>query len=243
MAQKSIENIGAGAILGSVFPDLANVIGLHRDETHEMGLDFYRFCRTYYREHLDFARGIISHGANPQGVDFYADQSFDGQNQGYCFQRGSLIVDQVIKTCGIPPQMGLWKAHNFIEMAYDLITAERYSYLLKEFQEELADEGAIEDYSQILGQYFQIEASKIKGAFQKMPEFFCLDDVTPIHLTKKYAVQLQKRHGVVKSDPWAMSEVLEEALQLIEDEFTPFMEGVYERLALLLAQFPSQKKD
>ncbi|MCR6545611.1 hypothetical protein [Dehalobacterium formicoaceticum] len=237
-AQKLIENPGARAILGSVFPDLANVIGLHRDETHEMGLDFYRFCHNHYQEHLDFARGVISHGANPQGLDFYADQSFAGQNQGYCFQRGSIIVDQVVKTCGIPKQMGLWKAHNFIEMTYDVITAERYPYLLQDFQEALADKDAIEDCSMILGKYFQIDRGKIKAAFLKMPEFFCLNEVTPLHLAEKYALQLQKRHGIYQADPPAMAEVLAEARDLVEDEFMPFMDGVYERLCQLMAQFP-----
>lgn len=243
VAQNLIKNIGPRVILGGVFPDLANVIGLNRDATHEMGEDFYRFCRVYNEDFLDFAQAVISHGANPAGLDYYADQSYQGQDRGYCFQRGMPLVDQVVKTCGIPPQMGLWKAHNFIEMAFDVISAELYPSLADQFLTALEDGAALKDCSYILGRYFQLDGIKIEDAFLRMPGFFCLTDVTPFHLAKKYAVQLKKRHGVLTADPEAMSEVIQKAREMVEGEFLPFINDVFNRISHLLTQYPRGKKD
>lgn len=242
MAQNLIKNAESRVILGGVFPDLASVIGLNRDVTHEMGGDFYHFCRLYNEDFLDFAQAVISHGANPPGLDYYADQSYQEQDQGYCFQRGALLVDQVVKTCGIPPQMGLWKAHNFIEMAFDVISAESYPYLTEQFQAALEDQAALKDCSYILGRYFQLDGGKIEDAFQRMPNFFCLSDVTPLHLAEKYAMQLKKRHGVLTADPEAMSEVIQKAREMVEGEYLFFINDVFDRISRLLTQYPRKQR-
>jgi len=243
VAQNLIKDVGSRAVLGGVFPDLANVIGINRDVTHEMGEDFYRFCRIYDEDFLDFAQAVISHGANPPGLDYYADVSFEGQDTGYCFQRGAPLVDQVVKTCGIPPQMGLWKAHNFIEMAFDVISAELYPCLTEQFQAAIDDTRALKSCSYILGRYFQLDGTKIEDAFQRMPGFFCLSEVTPFNLAEKYAGQLRKRHGVLTADPEAMSEVIQEAREMVEGEFQSFMNDAQDRIAHLLTQYPRGKKD
>lgn len=240
MAQNLIKDGETRVILGGVFPDLANVIGIKRDQTHEMGGDFYYFCRSYDEELLDFAQAIISHGAKPPGLDHYADQAYQGQETGYCFQRGAYLVDKVIKSCGIPPEMGLWKAHNFIEMAFDVISSELYPILIDQFQRALKDMSRLKSCSAILGRYFQLDRTKIEDAFLRMPDFFCLIDVTPFNLAKKYARQLEKRHGVLTADPEAMAEVIQEAREMVEGEYASFMHDVEVKIAHLLTQYPSR---
>lgn len=238
MAQNLIKGVGTRVILGSVFPDLANAIGINRDQTHEMGRDFYSFCRSHDEGFLDFAQAIISHGANPPGLDYYADQSYQGQESGYCFQRGAFLVDKVIKSCGIPSKMGLWKAHNFIEMAFDVISVEFYPGLTEQFQAALEDIATIKSCSLILGHYFQVNEREIEEAFLRMSGFFCLNDVTPFNLAEKYARQLKKRHGVLTADPAAMAEVIKEAQEMVVGEYPSFMHDVEGKIAHLLTQYP-----
>ena len=242
VAQKLIKNSRSRVILGGVFPDLANVIGLNRDVTHEMGENFYHFCRVDYEDFIDFAQAVISHGANPPGLDYYADQSYQGQEPGYCFQRGEILVDQVIKACGIPPEMGLWKAHNFIEMAFDVISVKLYPSLPQKFEDALGDRAELEECSCILSKFFQIDQGKIAGAFLRMPEFFCLNDVTPFHLAEKYALQLKKRHGVLTANPEAMSEVIQKAQEIIEGEFLTFINHFYDKVSPLLTKYPRTQR-
>ncbi|HHT64056.1 MAG: hypothetical protein ACOX4H_04225 [Bacillota bacterium] len=243
VAQNLVKNDRSRAIIGGVFPDLANVIGLHRDVTHEMGHDFYRFCQENDKDFLDFAQAVISHGANPPGLDYYADQSYQEKEPGYCFQRAVPLVDQVIKTCAIPPQMGLWKAHNFIEMAFDVISVELYPVLPDQFEAALKDEGLLKSCSDLLGRYFHIDGGKVNDAFQKMPKYFCLRDVTPVNLAKKYAVQLKKRHGVLGADPQGIAEVIQEARKIVEEEFSSFLHDAVEKMSRLLLSYPTIKQD
>lgn len=238
VAQNLLNSAHPRIILGGVFPDLANVIGLHRDVTHEMGEDFYRFCQRQEENLLDFAQGVISHGANPPGLDYYADQSYRGQDQGYCFQRAVPLVERVVETCGIPPHMGLWKAHNFIEMAFDVISVELYPSLTDQFAAALADGAAVKACARILGGYFHIEEEKVETAFLRMPHFFCLTDVTSFHMAEKYALQLEKRHGVKNADPWGMAEVIQEAREMVQGEFTPFINGVLDEMTPFLSLYP-----
>lgn len=240
VAQKIIKNASSQAVLGSVFPDLANGIGLHRDITHEMGDEFYHFCREDGAENLEFAQAVISHGANPTCLDYYADQSYEGKEQGYCFQRGALLVDQVVAACAIPPGMGLWKAHNFIEMAFDVISVESYPNLTDQFQAALDDKRTVHDCSYLLGRFFQVDGAKIAESFLGMPRFFCLSNVTPIHLAEKYAIQLKKRHGVLKADPAAMADVIENARKIIEGEYISFINDAIDKIDHIMTQYPKE---
>ncbi|MGI6685453.1 MAG: hypothetical protein ACOX47_08300 [Bacillota bacterium] len=246
VAQNIISKDDPQVVFGGVFPDLAHGIGLNRDVTHEMGEDFYRFCREHDRSFLDFARAVISHGAKPPGLDYYADQSFEGKKHGYCFQRAVPLVEKVIKTCALPPQMGLWKAHNFIEMAFEVITVELNPVLPDQFLAALEDEAILKGCSDVLGCYFGINRARIFEAFQRMPDFFCLHDVTAVNLAKKYAMQLRKRHGVLKADPQGMTEVLEEARKIVSEEYSSFIRDAENKISLLLSQYPRDpraKKD
>lgn len=243
VAQNLIKKDDSQVIFGGVFPDLAHVIGLNRDTTHEMGRDFYSFCRDYDEDFLDFARAVISHGASPPGLDYHADQSYEGREPGYCFQRAVPLVDQVIKTCAIPHEMGLWKAHNFIEMAFDVISVELNPLLTEQFATALEDEKELKRCANLLGRYFHVDGAMINDAFQRMPDYFCLQDVTAFNLAEKYAAQLKKRHGVLKADPQGMAGVIEEAREIVTAEFSLFINDVEDKICQLLLQYPRAKKD
>ncbi|WP_148135634.1 hypothetical protein [Candidatus Formimonas warabiya] len=238
VAQTLLGNAHPRIILGGIFPDLGTAIGLNRDVTHAMGRDFYQFCREGNPEFLDFAQAVISHGSDPRGLDYYADQSFAGKDTGYCFQRAVPLVDKVVAACGIPPDMGLWKAHNFIEMAYEVIAVEKHPHLTESVFQALSDDQTVHRCSQVLARYFGLDTGKIEMTFRQMPHFFCLSQVTPLHLAEKYAVQLEKRHQVHTADIAAMTGVIQEAREQVEEEFPLFINGSLTLISPVITQFP-----
>lgn len=225
-------------VLGSIFPDLGNVVGLNRTITHEMGTGFFGFCRNDCPGLLDFARAVITHGSEPFGLDYFADENFQGYDQGYCFQRGSVLVKKVVQSCNLPPEMGYWKAHNFIEMAYELVTVERYPGVVDLVMETLHDLKIISQCSDALGQYFNMDISKIGITIARMPDFFCLSRVTPLNLAKKYALQLKIRHNITGSDLSAMAKVISEAREMIEGEYRTFLDDVLKEILEVLKHYP-----
>lgn len=225
-------------VLGAIFPDLGNAIGLNRKITHEMGTGFFGFCREDHQEYLPFSQAIISHGSSPCGLDYFADDSYLGADMGYCFQRALPLVPKVIEACHLPAEMGLWKAHNFIEMAYELLTVEKYPHLTGLVKAALQNDRMISDCSSLLGQYFNIDITRIGAVISNMPDLFCLEEITPHGLAEKYARQLQHRHQCDAADPAAMALVIEEAQAIVAGEFSSFIDFNIDQVGRMLKKFP-----
>ena len=117
--EKVLGELDNQSILGTIFPDMVISGCLDYDTTHKSGWKLYEFFKKEYPEFLGFARGTISHGVDPKGLDYYGDEKYRGIEKGYCFQKAMEIVDKVVG-CSIPKELGLWKAHNFIEMAIEV---------------------------------------------------------------------------------------------------------------------------
>jgi hypothetical protein len=241
VAQSLLKSTHHQVVLGGIFPDLGNIIGLNRSITHEMGAGFFGLCRDKYPQFLDFARAIITHCSYPHGLDYYADEGFEDRDTGYCFQRGAPFVDEVIKACALPPQMGLWKAHNFIEMAYEVISVKHYPFLTELLQDTLVDDAVITECSDLLGKYFNIDTSKITTIIKNMPSIFCISEVTPGNLAKKYAFFLKQRHGISQADPVAMAGIIRQAQESVEGEFHGFIDSCLAKIRVLLGKFDADQ--
>ena len=81
----------------------------------------------YKRQVFQLAFNI---GIAPEEFRHYADvykrQVYHHKRPGFCFQEGAKIAPLVEKYCKVPANMALWKAHNFIEIAFDVLTAAKY---------------------------------------------------------------------------------------------------------------------
>ena len=111
--------------LGSLFPDYGAYLGLGRNLCHEMGVDMYHFAAEHFPDHIDFALGAMTHGTALPGIDWYADEEYHDIRPGFCFQKAELICDEVKKCCNLPQNIAIWKTHNIIELAFDIITEKR----------------------------------------------------------------------------------------------------------------------
>src|SRR5258708_13283257 len=71
---------------------------------------------------------VLTHGSEPRGFDWYSDEQYRAplEARGYAFQRGQPLASAAAAACGLAEDQGWWKAHNLVEMAFELtLFAER----------------------------------------------------------------------------------------------------------------------
>ncbi len=121
--------------LGAVFCDALS---------HEITWDRSHSLANEYREEGYFYKGLMTHGANPKGVDYYTDKVYRGKSPGFAFQKSDPILQDVMAATGLDEYHGLWKSHNFIELTFELYIAKTYPETIdllrsiSEYPEEVA---------------------------------------------------------------------------------------------------------
>lgn len=220
-ARDVLGNLNNEIVLGAVFPDTVIAGFIDHRESHHQGLELHNYLtRTGVLE--DFAKGLLTHGTTPKGLDFYCDVQYGAQEQGYAFQAAVPLVSKVIKT-GFPEEMGLWKAHNFIEMAAELWLCRQNNFDYDCLAKALDDQDLILDIGYMLSPFFEVPAGKIAMAFAVYGEYVLSDQLTSLELAKKYGMQTLKKHNIQIDVP-AAAEIIEEALEIIKPTISEFMD-------------------
>ncbi len=123
-------------------------------------------------ELIPAAQGMIIHGVDPKGVDYYADEHWGTGERGWCFQLIEPFVPRVIDACALPAEWGLWKGHNFIEMAMELVTQEINPALTGDIMTAAKDPVAIAALIQGLKYCFGLPENRIQHKFNLVPVIF-----------------------------------------------------------------------
>jgi len=224
-------------VFGAVWPDLAAGSGYNRDAAHQMGRDFYSWCLEQEPGYLDLARGVISHGNNPHCVDYFADEDWPGCEKGWCFAKGVPYMDRVGASTRLPRRLHWWKAHNFVEMSYELITAADQPGIGKDLLAALDDEAAKREASRVLAAYTGRPADAIHAMFCKIPQIFAVRDISPEKLAFKQATAFAVRHNIHDADTAAMAALLRLMSRELADGYYPYMERVVELIGDALRKY------
>lgn len=223
-------------ILGGLWPDLAFGAGLSRDQAHAMGADFHAWCREQAPAALDLARGILSHGSEPHGVDYYADEFWPGYRKGWCFMQGEAYMDRVAAATGLPQDFIWWKAHNFVELAYELITHQHHAELSGQLMAALSDRDALSQVAGTLSAYHHREADAIIRMYENAPQTFAIAEISPHELARKQKQAFLTRHGHSGGDIAAMAALLGDMQRELEPGYHPFMRTLISLTANMLEQ-------
>lgn len=223
--------------LGAIFPDLAAGAGLNRDRAHEMGADFYGWCRSNAPEGLPLAIGVASHGINPQGVDYYSDEFWPGSQKGWCFLQGEPYMPQVAAATRLPEDLIWWKAHNFVEMSYELVTDLDHPELKQELLAALRDHAAQQKAAMLLAAYTGGNPELIIGMFNHAPNIFALTEVSASQLAFKQDISYKLRHNVTNADTAAMAGLIEQMSRELRDGYYPFMKQLIRLTAQSLSDY------
>ncbi|MCG8401957.1 MAG: hypothetical protein MJA84_10195 [Firmicutes bacterium] len=204
--------------LGSIFPDMLVSAGVNHARAHSLGgelLDMFREDE----ELADFALGAVTHGISPQGLDYFGDEKYPGCQLGYCFEKGRPLVDQTIDACRLPPVMGLWKAHNIVEMGIEMIISSRGQYgqaLRRAFNNDQLIERLISRLAAYTG-----DGGHLRTRIAAFPGYIEVYRATAESLAGKYRIQMFARHRI-NIDTGKVARLIEIAAGQVENDLADF---------------------
>ncbi len=231
-ANDTLGKINDETVLGAVFPDTVIAGFLEHGTTHNQAPALFR-----YLSGLgilgDFSRAVITHSTTPRGLDYYCDEKYLDYEKGYAFEMARPLVDKVIRSCNLPPEMGWWKAHNFIEMAADVWLYEKRPEFHGFLKKALNNQTLVLAISQVLSPFFDVPAAKMAMSFPLYGEYVTTGAVTSVELAKKYGMQTAKKHGI-NIDIIAAAKVIEEAVDIVDSTFPDFITHCQENVTELI---------
>lgn len=188
---------------------------------------------------LDFARAALTHGADPPGLDHYGDECYPGGERGYSFQLARPFAEQAATICGLPSEMGWWKAHNFVEMAVELVVKEEAEDLGRRLNTLLANTAATEEAGAFLASALPgVDAGRAAAGFRSMPHYLALEEPDPPTLAARYERQVKARHGVQSIDLPRAAALIEELVPRVERTLPAFLEFAEPRVREMIKRYP-----
>ena len=200
--------------LGGMWPDLSAYCNMDRNISHYMGEKFLDFCVREHPETIDFALGILYHGSTPAGVDYYADEYWSGCKKGWCFQTGEKYMPEIARVTRLADDFIWWKSHNFVEMALELVTIEKYPQMNQEILSISNDWVAQELAVDALHQFFPIDRDKAIDIFHNIATTFTLKEVSAKSLAENNMLGMKRRFGIDNLD---INEIMAVINRIYED--------------------------
>ncbi|MGC8874152.1 MAG: hypothetical protein ACP5SI_06855 [Chloroflexia bacterium] len=234
--ERLIPSAGPLHRLGAVFPDAVLTNGLPWARTHCSGAGLYAFLKQEAPATLPFAVGVISHGCLPQGLDYYTDEQYGTGPKGYAFQQAEPYAERVARICHLPASMGLWKAHNFVEMAVEWLIVQRNPGLGERIREAFRDLSLLAGLADPLGRFYECDGDALLCSLPAMLPFLALEQANPQVLAERYQRQVQVKHGVKGIDLDAAAALIEEIAAAIQPECWTFLEDVLGRIGEMLRE-------
>lgn len=228
-ADRVFGSISDFSVLGSIYPDAVISKVLNRDVTHYNTKKIYQYFKNDDEYMKEFALGAESHGVDMKGIDYYSDEKYLDSDRGYCFLKGKRIEKEVIDCCHVPENLGLWKAHNFIEMAFELYLDNKNSYTKELFKNALSQKSKISYISRKLSSFYGIEASYFEKKFCNFSYFFDYEHVNAYTMAQKYSLQLYQKHGIKNMDVKLGASAILKGVDIIKEDAESFLDYVVRR--------------
>jgi hypothetical protein len=223
--------------LGCVWPDMLFTGPLKHAQTHKQGWELLKWTRQESREMIPFIKAAISHGTEPHGFDWYSDESYDpGAERGYAFERARSFIDRVIAATHIDPTQGWWKAHNFVEMSFEIDLGQKYPHLGPSITAACNDTALVNEVSKQLSHFFQVPVIDLTRNIREFPTTIAIDKPNSTDLAIKYAYQLQLKHGIENADISAMATIIDDIWEAIKGDREKFLKDVVSQVGNMLQQ-------
>ncbi len=204
--------------LGSILPDLLVGAGMNHTRAHSLGYELINMFRDS-EELTDFALGAITHGISPRGLDYFGDEKYPGFERGYCFEKGRTLVPMTIEACNLPERMGLWKAHNIVEMGIEMriSSLDGYGQVLRR---AFNNHSLIDQLSTVLAE-FTGDAGHLKKRIAAFPGYIEVYRATAKSLAGKYRIQMFARHRI-NINTAKVARLIEIAAEQVDDDLMDF---------------------
>jgi hypothetical protein len=231
--------------LGCVWPDMLFASPLSHPQSHRSGALLIAALPEDAARSAEagalhaFAAGILSHGIEPHGFDWYSDEQYGAAPhaaRGYAFQHGQTLAQETARACGVRPEDGLWKAHNIIEMAFErsLYTAD--VTLGERIAAACADATLVGVVTRWLGGVFGLPAAELATAIQRFTEVVELRPARLEALAAVYAQQTRLKHPGAQPDADGITALIARAEHLIARDREVFLATCVASVGALLAE-------
>ncbi len=226
-----MERLDDAAILGSIFPDLVLLSGLDWETSHSLGEKIWHHIHKGGEERVLFSLGVISHGIEPRGLDYYSDEKFGTFEKGYCFEKARPLVDAVVEACNLSLNDGWWKAHNFIEMGVELYLNRRRPELISKLRRAFSNTGLITSLIRDLSPVLKIEKAPLEKSFEKFKQFAEDEPVDARALAIRFQRQIYIRHNIESINISQSRAIIEKGEKIIIPDIEAFFRDVKEKMA------------
>lgn len=238
--------------LGCVWPDMLFESPLSHPQSHQEGARLADLARSQPPgaagdELRAFVVGVLTHGSQPRGFDWYSDEHWDPTDapaasanevspaRGYAFQKARPLAEATAAACGLPAEMGWWKAHNLVEQAFepDLYAARpaRGAALTA----ACADTNLHARVAAFLAPHYGVSAESLIPPMRRYTEVVTFQPTSFAPLARTYALQVAAKHGTM-ADTAALERLLAEAHALIADDGQSFLAICAARVGAMLAE-------
>jgi hypothetical protein len=218
-------------LLGAVWPDMLYESPLTHAESHQRGRKLLDFARARLAagapgasEFTAFVVGVLTHGSEPRGFDWFSDEAYDDpqpDGRGYAFQRGAPLAAETAVACRLPAEMGLWKAHNIVEMACDQRAHAADRALGERLLAALGDTALVARMAAHLEAFYGKPAQHLAASISNFTMWWQLPD-SPAEQARVYARQVELKHQVTEPGAVALAGLIERAAALIAPDAERF---------------------
>jgi hypothetical protein len=221
--------------LGCAWPDMLFAGSLTHSQTHRQGRDLLAFARAEAPAIVPFVRAALTHMVEPHGFDWFSDEQCDaGAPKGYAFERARPFVERVIAATHVPPDLGLWKAHNFTEMSFEIDLGRRFPHLGRAVAAACADADLVAGIVEPLSRFFGQPADALARNIRAFPAVVALDTPSSMDLARTYAIQLDLKHQIKDPDIPAMARIIDDIWDAIASDRETFLETCVQQVAAVL---------
>ena len=209
--------------LGCTWPDMLFESPLSHTESHRSGARLAAAVAALpagpaREEFRAFVVGALSHGADPHGFDWYSDEEYSGRpasERGYAFQQAVAISADAAPACGVAPDLGWWKAHNIVEMAFEQPLYLAETHLGVGLASACSDAALCHRIADTLSGIFGQPADDLAGAMLRFPSVVTFAPATTHPQAEAYALQTRIKHAGSAPDVAAIAALIERAQGII----------------------------
>lgn len=225
-AEKVLGRLSEELILGSIFPDVAFFSGFDWHESHSLGQKLRQGFSRDEKGMVLFCQGVISHGINPCGLDYYSDQQYGDYEKGYCYEKARPLINSVVEACNLATGDGWWKAHNFVEMGVELYVFEKRPGLLLRLHQALSHTAIIGDICSKIAPFLGKEQHLLEKGYHFFKEFIERGPMDARSLALRYQEHIFIRHQIESVNIVQCEDIIEQGRQLILSDIEIFFSDV-----------------
>jgi hypothetical protein len=229
--------------IGCVWPDMLFGSPLTHAESHTRGMDLLTFARQRVADgapgasdFLAFVVGVITHGSSPHGFDWYSDEQWgdDPTRRGYAFQHGEPIAAATAAACDVAPSLGPWKAHNIVEMSFELLLYAADASMADRFATACADADLCARLAATLAAFYERPAPTLAESIRTFAQWWVRPTSAAV-LAAVYARQVRVKHGAQAPDEAAIAALIGRAGELVAADRDDYLKMCVRQIGGLLS--------